>query len=111
GPGESDQKTESSDHVNPGRQGTSSGPNASFIMKLALAASLAILFTCILVFKPFQSENDYRHISTDKVMWVYLPDSSLMILNKGTSVRYSVQTTPTGAARSEEHTSELQSRE
>lgn len=98
GPGESDQKTESSDHVNPGRQGTSSGPNGSFIMKLALAASLAILFTCILVFKPFQSENDYRHISTDKVMWVYLPDSSLMILNKGTSVRYSVQTTPTGAA-------------
>src|SRR3546814_572158 len=37
----------------------------------------------------FRSRGEqYLQVSTDKIMSIYLPDSSLMVLNKGASVRY-----------------------
>src|SRR5690606_22717208 len=61
-------------------------------LKVAAAASLAILLTFFLLLKPFQNDRKYLQVSTDKVLSLYLPDSTLMILNKGTSVRYPANT-------------------
>ena len=72
------------------------GNNRFPYLRFAIAASLLALLACMILLNPLSNKEDYVYVSADKIMSLYLPDSTLMVLNKGTSIRYSANYSDSG---------------